>query len=227
MIQDGGLPKPITYLTADEAASLDALVVRLEAATGTQIVPAIVGRADSYPEIPWKAFALGASLAGFGLVVSDYLRPQWVTATTAIVHVVAVLGIAATCALIAGFAPPVARLLLNQRRADGEVRQFAQALFLRRAIFATRGRTGLLVLVSLFERRVEIVADTGFDGRVADSDWHNVIARMTPHLRHRHPFEALRDALAAIETLLASKGFSGAAGGADELPNAAIQERGE
>jgi uncharacterized membrane protein len=26
------------------------------------------------------------------------------------------------------------------------------------------------VLVSVFERRVEIVADTGFDGRVADSD---------------------------------------------------------
>jgi putative membrane protein len=227
MIQDGGLPKPITYLTADEAASLDALVVRLEAATGTQIVPAIVGRADSYPEIPWKAFGLGASLAGFGLVVADYLQPQWATATTAIVHVVALLGVAAACALVAGFSPPLARLLLNHRRADGEVRQFAQSLFLQRAIFATRGRTGLLVLVSLFERRVEIVADTGFNGRVADSDWHNVIARMTPHLRRGRPFDALRDALGAVETLLTSKGFSGAGSGADELPNAAIQERGE
>jgi putative membrane protein len=192
-----------------------------------QVVPAIVGRADSYPEIPWKAFALGASLASLALVVSDYLRPQWVTAATAIVHVIAVLGVAAACALLAGFAPPLARLLLNHRRAEGEVRQFAQSTFLRRAVFGTRGRTGLLVLVSLFERRVEIVADTGFDGRVADADWHTVIGRMTPHLRNGRPFEALRDALTAIESLLASKGFAGAPGGADELPNAAIQERGE
>jgi putative membrane protein len=202
-------------------------VVRLEAGTGIQVVPAVVGRADSYPEIPWKGFALGASLAGFGLVVSDALRPQWVTATTAIIHVVAVLGIAAAGALVAGFAPPIARLLLNQRRAEGEVRQFAQSMFLRRAIFATRHRTGLLVLVSVFERRVEIVADTGFDGRVADSDWHNIIGRMTPHLRQGHPFAALRDALGAVETLLTSKGFAAGPGGADELPNTAVQERGE
>jgi putative membrane protein len=190
-------------------------------------VPAIVGRADSYPEIPWKAFGLGASLAALGLVVSDALRPQWVTATTAIVHVVAVLGVAAACALVAGFVPPLARVLLNHRRADGEVRQFAQALFLRRAIFATRGRTGLLVLVSLFERRIEIVADTGFDGRIADGDWHNVIARMTPHLRRGHAFDALRDALGAVETLLTSKGFRPVEGAADELPNATLEERGE
>jgi putative membrane protein len=142
-------------------------------------------------------------------------------------HVIAVLGVAAACALLAGFVPPLARLLLNHRRAEGEVRQFAQAMFLRRAVFGTGGRTGLLVLVSLFERRVEIVADTGFDGRVADADWHSVIGRMTPHLRNGRPFEALRDALTAIESLLASKRFAGAPGGADELPNATIQERGE
>lgn len=216
----------MTYLTAEEGASLDTLVVRLEAATGVQVVPAIVGRADSYPEIPWKGFGLGASLAGFGLVIADYLNPEWVTATTAIVHVIAVVGVAAACALLAGFAAPIARLLLNHRRAEGEVRQFAQAMFLQRAIYGTRGRTGLLVLVSLFERRVEIVADAGFNGRVADADWHNIIGRMTPHLRNGRPFEALRDALTAVEALLASKGFSGASG-ADELPNAIIQERGE
>jgi hypothetical protein len=50
---------------------------------------------------------------------------------------------------------------------------------------------------------------------------------MTPHLRQRHPFAALRDGARAVETLLTSKGFRGRPGGADELPNAAVQERGE
>ena len=215
----------MTYLNADEAASLDTLVVRLESATGVQVVPAVVGKSDTYPEVPWTAFGLGAAFTSLVLVVSDRLRPEWATASTAAMHAFAVLGVGATCALLAAFVPAIARLLLHRRRTDVEVRQYAESLFLRRALYATRARTGLLVLVSLFEHRIEIIADTGFDGRVAPADWQAVIARMTPHLRDRRPFDALRDALGAIETLLAAKGFR-AAGGDNELPNAAIEEAG-
>jgi len=215
----------MTYLTAEEAASLDALVARLEAATGVQLVPAIVGKADSYPEVPWKAFGFGASVTALALVVSDHLSPQWTTASTAIMHAIAVLGVAAAFALVASFAPPIARLLLNRRRAEGEVRQFAESLFLQRGITATRARTGLLVLVSLFERRIEIVADRGFDGRITAADWQAVMSRMAPHLRDSRPFEALRDALGALETLLIAKGFRGSGVAVDnELPNATLQE---
>lgn len=202
-------------------------MARLEAATGVQLVPAVTARSDSYAEIPWKAFALGASLSALAMVVVDYLRPAWITASTAVLHATIVLAAAAACALLAIFVAPFARLLLRPARADGEVRQFAESLFLRRGLFATRARTGVLVLVSLFERRIEIVADTGFDGRVTAAEWRDVIARMTPHLRDRRPFDALRDALAAVETLLAAKGFRGRADAVDELPNAAILERGE
>jgi len=215
----------MTYLNADEAASLDALVVRLESATGIQIVPAIVGRADSYDEIPWAAFGLGAAFTALTLVLSDRVRPDWVTASTAATHATAVLGAGALCTLLAMFLPAIGRLLLHRRRTEVEVRQYAESLFLRRALFATRARTGLLVLVSLFERRIEIIADTGFDGRVTSAEWQQVVARMTPHLRNHRPFEALRDALTAIETLLGAKGFRGT-GGDNELPNAAIEERG-
>src|SRR6187399_131055 len=104
----------MTYLNADETASLDALIVRLESATGVQIVPAIVGRADTYAEVPWKAFALGASMAALVLVASDLLRPQWVTASTAAMHAFVILGAGAACALLASFVPSVARLLLHQ-----------------------------------------------------------------------------------------------------------------
>jgi putative membrane protein len=202
-------------------------VVRLEAAAGVQVVPAIVGKSDSYPEIPWKAFALGASLSALAVVAADYLRPAWVTTSTAVLHAMVILAAAAACTLLAAFAPPVARLLLRPGRAEIEVRQYAQSLFLERGLFVTRGRTGVLVLVSLFERRIEIVADSGFDGRVTAAEWRGIIARMAPRLRERRPFEALRDALTAVEALLAGKGFRGAAGAPDELSNVTIEERGE
>jgi putative membrane protein len=200
-------------------------VGRLESRCGIQIVPAVIGQADAYPEVPWLAFGAGAAFSALALVVADALHPAWVTGATAILHAVTILGAGAACALAAAFVPPVARLFLRGPRAEQEVRQCAESLFLRRALFTTRERCGVLLLVSLFERRIEIIADTGFAGRIADADWHAVIARMTPHLRKRRPFEALHASLAALETLLAERGFSGR-GGSNELPDGVIEERG-
>ena len=52
------------FLTKAEADAIDAQVARLESRTGVQVVTAVVGKSDTYAELPWKAFALGASLAG-------------------------------------------------------------------------------------------------------------------------------------------------------------------
>src|SRR5262245_31776181 len=119
----------MTYLTADEAASLDAQIVRLESATGVQIVPALLGKSELYAEVPWTAFALGSAFTSLGLVVSNRLHPEWVTASTAAVHAMAVLGAGALCALLALLVPAITRLLLHRRRVDVEVRQYAESLF--------------------------------------------------------------------------------------------------
>jgi uncharacterized membrane protein len=52
-----------------------------------------------------------------------------------------------------------------------------------------------------------------------------VIARLTPHLRNRRPFDALQEGVGALGELLASKGF-GPGGDGNELPDAPIEERG-
>lgn len=167
-------------------------------------------------------------------MLGDVWRPQWSVSSTAILHVSIVLASAATAALLAVFVPPFARLFLRPARSDVEVRQYAESLFLRRGLFATRRRTAILILVSLFERRIEIVADTGCHDRITDADWRAVIARMAPFLRARRPGEALREALSAVDALLQAKGFTCGDGDVDDLPNRAddlpnrtIEETGE
>jgi len=192
-----------------------------------QIVTAVIGKSDTYVELPWKAFALGASLAAFGVVLAETVRPEWVTARTALLHAVTMLGAAAACALLTVFIPAVGRLFLRASRRDLEVRQYAQSLFLAHELFRTRQRTSVLVLVSLFERRVEILPDTGLHDRVAETEWRVVIARMTPLLRQARPFHALQEGVAAVEALLATKGFRPADAGGNDLPDRPIQERGE
>jgi putative membrane protein len=216
----------VTYLAAPEAAAIDELVARIESRTGTQIATAIVRRADAYTELPWKAFALGASLSAFALVLYDAWRPAWVTSYTALVHAAVILLSGLTLAAAAMFAAPFARLLLRRHRAEIEVRRYAESMFYRRGLFRTRDRIAVLILVSVFERRIEILADDGLQSRVSEAEWHGVIARMTPHLRRERPFNALREALEAVDALLVAKGLQGRPGAADELPNRTIEETG-
>jgi putative membrane protein len=214
------------HLTPAEAAAIDAQVAAVEARTGTQVVVAVIGKADAYVELPWIAFALGASLAALALVVADAWRPDWATGHAALRVTVTMLGAGAACALAAVFVPAFARLFLRPSRRDVEVRQHAQSLFLERELFRTRGRTGILLLVSVFERRIELLPDRGCRDHVGEADWHDVVARMAPLLRERRPADALQEGLAALAGVLERNGFRAAAAGDDELPNRPIDERG-
>jgi putative membrane protein len=213
------------FLDKGESAALEEAIARLEAQTGVQLVTAVIGKADSYVELPWKAFALGTAVAALALVVADALSPRWSGADDALIFAVAILGAGAASALLTVAAPPYARLFLRATRRDLEVRHYAQAFFLRRELFATRGRNGLLLLVSLFERKVEILPDVGLHARFDAADWRTVIDAMTPLLRERRCFGALQQGVTRLQALLLRKGMSAAPGG-NELADRPIQEKG-
>ena len=216
-------------LSKAEADAITATSAQLESRVGVQVIAAIIGKADAHVELPWKAFALGAVLSGLAVVVADLARPQWLTANVALVDTVTILGTGAASALLAVFVPAYARFFLRSTRRDAEVRRYAEALFLRHELFKTRERNGILILVSCFERKVEILADVGLHRRVSDAEWRPVIARMTPLLRERRFAEALQEGLAAAEELLAAKGLNARvdAGAQNELPDRPIDEGGE
>ena len=216
-------------LSKAEADAITATSVELESRVGVQVIAAIIGKADAHVELPWKAFALGAVLSGLAVVVADLARPQWLTANVALVDTVTILGTGAASALLAVFVPAYARFFLRSTRRDAEVRRYAEALFLRHELFKTRERNGILILVSCFERKVEILADVGLHRRVSDAEWRPVIARMTPLLRERRFAEALQEGLAAAGELLAAKALNARvdAGAQNELPDRPIDEGGE
>ena len=216
------------FLRPAEADAVAARIARVEERTGVQVVTAVVGKCDGYPEVVWKAFALGAAVAALIVVGLDMLRPDWMTAYTALSNVLPILGAGAASALVAVAAPSYARLFLNRFRAAGEVRQYARAMFLTRQLFRTRARNGVLVLTTLFERKVEVLVDIGFDGRLQQRDWHTIVDAMTPLLSSgRRPAEAVTTGLDRLEALLIAKGFKADGATDDELSNRPIQERGK
>jgi putative membrane protein len=166
-------------LTEEEQSLLSARVAGLETRTGAQAVAAVIGKSDSYAEAPWKAFALGAALAALYSAARSLIVYDWEAGDSALWHAVVILGSGALLALLAVLLEPVARLFTDRRRRDLEVTQYAKTLFFDRGLDRTRGRIGILLLVSLFERKVVILADDGFEARIDHDDWQRLTDRMT------------------------------------------------
>ncbi len=211
-------------LSDQERKHLDQRVADVEKRTNAQVVLAIVKRSDSYPELPWKAFALGAGVAGAGTVLLDVLRPGWDSHFAALLAVMATLGAGAVCALLSIGVPGFARIFLDAHRAEAEVRQYAQSLFLSREVFATRERTGILLLVSMFEQQVVVLPDSGLDKRLSREALQGIVARMTTALAAGQAAHALENGLQGLEEYLAVTAF--AASGGNELPNIIVEEKG-
>ena len=211
-------------MTGEAPGRVAARVAALEKAHGVEVVTASIAKADVYPELPWRAGALAASLTALCVAIGDVLRPDWVTSTTLLVSLATVMIVGAGVALLAIFWPPFARLFLSRARAEVEVRQFAHAFFLERQLFRTTRRLGILILVARFEHRVELVADIGYDGRIAAAEWGSVIPPMVPLLREGRAEDALVAGLDALDALLASRAFVGDGRAPNELPDTTMQE---
>lgn len=212
-------------LTAQEQQEINDLAQQFEAATGAQAVAAVVGKADEYPDIPWKAFALGAALAALAVVADALIRPNWASFHTPLRDVAAILAAGVLCGVAGMAIPSFGRLFLNRDRARGEARQYAQGLFLRREVFATAGRVGILILVARFERRIVILPDSGIARHVSARELNDIIAVMAPHLANAQPVQAFRTGFDALAALLKQKGVQLARNG-NELADGAVVEEG-
>src|SRR5688572_21782136 len=124
-----------------EQQQINTLVRRFESDTGIEAVAAVVGKADAYPEIPWKAYAIGSALAALAITSSPVLFPllltDWNVMWTLTLAAMVVLGTGAVLATAAAFFPAFGRLFLDRVRAEGEARQYATAMFVDREIFCT------------------------------------------------------------------------------------------
>jgi putative membrane protein len=211
-------------LTEQERQQLDRRIADVEKRTGAQIVLAVVKRSDVYAELPWKAFALGTAGTGLVVTVLDLLRSGWHSSAAVLLAMTATLIAGAACALACVSLPGFARLFLDAHRAEVETRQYAESLFLSREVFATRGRTGVLLLVSLFERKVIILPDSGLSKHLSRDVSQKIITRMTSFLASGAVAKALEAGLAGLEEVLGTA--VPAAAFENELPNTIVEEKG-
>ena len=205
------------WLSDDEREAIAAAVRAEEARTAAELVVYVVPRCDDYAHALWKGAALGSIAAALAVAAAarlgDWwgLSPEWMA-----------LAAAAGAALgyLAALAGPLRRWLATPEIMERRARERAAEAFLDAQVFATRGRTGVLLFFALFERWLVVLADEGVSGRIAAAEWDATVARVASEMHAKRPAPAILAAVGLAGELLAARGVARLADDANELPDA-------
>ncbi|MBZ4375703.1 hypothetical protein NR800_31365 [Corallococcus interemptor] len=99
--------------------------------------------------------------------------------------------------------PSLRRALTPRKLQEDAVRTAAKAAFTELGVSHTSRRTGILVFVSLFERRVEVVTDYGVDTSLMGAEWQDALTQVSAALAASTAPEPFLQALRRIQAPLA------------------------
>ena len=209
-------------LTASELKLIEQAVQKAEAHTRGEIVPVVVGSSREYPE-SWLMLALAGGIAA-GLaswLTHEGLGPGWVlTVTEFSLEILAGAGVA----LALGWIAPFRRRVIGSEDLARAVHERAVMEFVEHGVMNTSDRCGILLLVSLFEHRAEIIADRGIYTQVPETFWQQELDQMLSELRTRGLAPALTQGIERLGVLLTEK-FPREAGTTNELGDSLRQDR--
>jgi putative membrane protein len=160
---------------ADAVRRIGDAIRELESRSSAELVVEVRARSGSYAHAEGR-FAAVAVL--FSLAVLVFM-PLGVPAWTVLLDVIAVYPIAV---VFARRSDAVRRLFTTRRERLQAVRTYAAALFHDRGVANTSGETGVLLLASLLERRIEVLADRGLLRLVVANDWNAALGELHDEL---------------------------------------------
>jgi putative membrane protein len=203
--------------SAADREAVRAAVAAAEQGTSGEIVPFVVQRSDDYTGAIWKGAALGALAAALAAWAIHRWADLW--GASRFLWMVVPPAAGAALGYLAAHLGPLRRFLAGPHAMEERVRQRAAAAFLEQEVFKTRDRTGILLFLSLFERRVMVLGDSGIHQKVEAGEWDTVVRHVVSGLRQGNPTAALVAAIAECGEILARHGLPPRPDDSDELPD--------
>jgi len=202
-----------SILTKADRERIEATITRVETQSGAEILVAVVPRSGTYRF--WRLlFALVVSCALSALVpLAAPAAPEF-----------AMMLVQAVLIIVLWFVLGYQRVLVALVPADEkkvEVHRHAQAIFVERGVFQTRNRTGILILVSEWERRIEILADQGIHQHVGTQGWQRYVDQVIQSIKDGNAANGLCQVVEILATEVA-RVFPASSSPDNELPNAVV-----
>ena len=206
-----------TFFTAEEQERIRRAVVAAEERTAGEIVPMLVGASARYAEIEMGGMGVGLVA---GTLAAFVFQDPWTAIHSQLLWPLAGAALGSVfCAI-----PAVKRNLISRNRIAEATHLRSLAAFTAQGLHYTRAHTGILILASLLEHQVEVLADRGINEKVPAGTWDEVIRILTAGLKSGQACDAYCKAIERCGEILAQH-FPRPPDDTDELANKLITER--
>ena len=162
---------------------IQSLIKKIESQTSAEIVPAILKNSDNYPAAYYRSGLFFSSLA---FIITYFFFREFIVYAILIGYLIG---------LVLSFIPFVKKLFIFKPEIEEETLQKAYEIFLEHKIHQTSNRSGVLVMLSIFEKRAIILADKNINTLVQEDTWVKVIDKLTLDIRTQSIESAFKSAL--------------------------------
>jgi len=202
-------------LTPEDHERVTRAVCKAERESDGEVVTVVASRSDAYHDVGLHYAVLAALLVPILLV----LLPQgavdrlislflgWNAAPDRVQVGVLLIGAMTLMFLIVRYAlayPPLRMALTPRRTKTRRVHRRAVELFRVGCELKTRGRTGVLIYLSLLERRAEILADRAVADQVEPEVWGEAMAVLIDEVKAGRPAAGMVQAVERVGAVLAT-----------------------
>lgn len=202
-------------LTDEQLKKIENSVTEAEKTTSGEIVPVILKVSDLYPAAHFRAALVMGILFAFASYLvgpdEDPLYYLWMQVPGMI------------AGYLVAYLPVIKRLFTTKREMTEETYQKALEIYFENGVSMTRDRTGILIFLSLLERKVLVLADAGINEKVAKNHWDELVGKLLGRIKKGQLVEGLCDAIKVCGEDL-SQNFPIKADDTNELSNKVITE---
>jgi len=204
------------HLNAENRVLVEDAIASVEKSSSVEIVPVIVKRSSTVSHVPVNLFLL---LICLGLLFGDYFYIlPWVNSGLiylglGILSLILSMGLSRFDRVSMLFTPEADRNLQVLQRAELE--------FYRNKLGQTRDKTGVLVFISVAERRVQVLADETVSKRLPEDTWDKFVEIILQHKKQGLLAKGIAEAILWSGDLM-KKEFPIQPQDVNELPNKLI-----
>ena len=211
-------------LTAEERERIGLAVHAAEQHTNAEIVPMLVSRSGLYRDAQHRSGLILALSALTVLLTTEILWLPWGWYASNAAWLVLATILAYGAGVWLGTCTPIIRLLTPTDRMRHKVRLRAERAFAQHAVSQTRERTGVLIMVSLLEHQIYVLADQPLFQRVPVERWSRVVEAAVLRLKTGDVVGGLCQSIQTCGLLLAEVCPGRPGDNPDELSNELVQE---
>jgi len=194
----------------DDRKAISSAVAEAEKKTSAEIVPVVATTSDRY-ERAEDLVGLGMSLIAVAATWTQFqkFRPSsdWDGTDDLAFHLPYVLAVMVggwtVGVLLAKAMPWLKRLMVSRRAMTARVLIAAHHAFDSLHAHKTTGGTGVVIYVSLFERRVCVWADRKVSEKIPESEWQAITEQLIRSLREGKPRDGFVEAIRKTGELVA------------------------